>query len=137
MNKIVEFYTCIFGCIVKRDFEICTEEFQKGIGIEHASARCVHLQIPNSDIEIELFQFYKPQNSNDSKHEIIDFGIRHFAIIIDNMDNAVKELKLKGVVIHSEPIRFEKPKEIRGFCFVYIKDPEGNIIELNELPENA
>jgi hypothetical protein len=53
------------------------------------------------------------------------------------MDDAVKELESKGVVFHSKPIRFEMPKEIWGFCFVYFKDPEGNIIELNELPDTA
>jgi hypothetical protein len=41
-----------------------------------------------------------------------DFGFRHFSIIIDNMDDAVKELESKGVVFHSKPIRFEMPKEI-------------------------
>lgn len=137
MNSIIEFYVNTFGCIVKRDFEINSEEFQKGIGIENASARCVHLVIPDSEVEIELFQFYKPHNSEIRKQEINDSGIRHFAIVIENMKDAIVELKSKGILIHSDPIRFEKPKEIKGFCFVYIKDPEGNIIELNELPENA
>ena len=134
MNTILDFYTTVFGCMIKRDFEIDSEEFQKGIGIENGSARCVHLILPNSDVEIELFQFYHPVPIAVSKQQINDLGIRHFSLIIDNMDEAICELKLKGVELHSEPIRFEKPKEIKGFCFVYIKDPEGNIIELNELP---
>ena len=137
MNLVQKFYESTFGCAVKRDFEINSEEFQKGIGIENACARCVHLTIPNSEVEIELFQFFKPNNSVASKQEINDFGIRHFALVIENMNDAIDELKLKGVTIHSEPIKFEKPLEIKGFSFVYVKDPEGNIIELNELPDTV
>lgn len=137
MDVMKDFYKTVFGCIEKRDFEISSKEFQKGVGLKNASARSVHLTIPNSAVEIELFQFFEPHNSKWDNAEINDFGIRHFALVIENMNDAILELKARGVAIHSEPVRFDRPREIQGFCFVYIKDPEGNIIELNELPENA
>ena len=137
MDSMLTFYQDVLGCVKKRDFVIGSEEFRRGIGIPDATARCVHLTIPNSDVEIELFEFHESSDSLTQPPRINDPGYRHFAIVVEDMDEAVTALKRKGVVFHSNPIRFEQPADIRGFSFVYIRDPEGNIIEINQLPNNA
>jgi glyoxylase I family protein len=137
MEAMLPFYRDILGFRIKKDFNISNPEFQKGIGLPDASARCVHLALPESTVELELFEFDPPNNRNDDYHVINDSGFRHIALVVQNLDEAVAELKQKGVVFYSTPVRFEAPKEIKGFCFVYLKDPDGNFIELNELPEGA
>ena len=137
MEVMLHFYRDILGFRIIKDFRISNPEFQKGIGLPDASARCVHLALPESTGELELFEFAQPNNRNGDYPAINDPGFRHIALVVQNLDEVVAELKKKGVIFHSAPVRFETPKEIKGFCFVYLKDPEGNFIELNELPEGA
>jgi glyoxylase I family protein len=137
MDAMLSFYQNILGFRIKRDSIIDSPKFQKGIGIPGASARCVHLELPESTVELELFEFAQPDKRDGDHPAINDSGFRHIALVVQNLEATVGELKQKGVAFHSPPIRFEAPKEIRGFKFVYLKDPEGNFIELNELPEGA
>jgi hypothetical protein len=56
---------------------------------------------------------------------------------VSNLQDAYSELKTKGIAFISEPITVKEPKEVAGFQFVYFRDPEGNIVELNQIPEWA
>jgi glyoxylase I family protein len=136
LDRMVNFYTQTLGFLVKRRFTIRSEDFQKGIRVPNAEATGVHLQVPNSDIEIELFQFRETKDVASSAPANAQ-GYRHMAFVVDNLQQTWKELKKKGVSFLSEPITVKEPKEVAGFQFVYFLDPEGNIIELNELPSVA
>jgi glyoxylase I family protein len=137
MDAMLPFYQNILGFRIKRDSIIDSPEFQKGLSLPGASARCVHLSLQDSPIDLELLEFAPPDKRECDNPAVHDFGFRHIALVVNNLEATVAELKQKGVVFHSPPIRFETPKEIKGFRFVYLKDPEGNFIELNELPEGT
>ena len=138
LNKLVDFYTQILGFEVKRRYEARGADFQKGIGVPGAEATVVHLTIPNSPAELELFQFAASVGS-DARSALAanQPGYRHMALIVDNLQDAYVELKAKGITFLSEPIIWHEPKELAGFQFIYFRDPEGNIVELNQLPEGA
>jgi glyoxylase I family protein len=139
LNKLVDFYTQTLGFAVKRRYEAANANFQKGIGVPGAQATVVHLTIPNSTVELELFEFGAPamDASGRSPLPANQPGIRHMALIVDDLRQACLELKAKGIVFLSEPITHKEPKEVAGFQFVYFRDPEGNIVELNQLPDWA
>ena len=137
LDRMVEFYTGVLGLKLKRDFEIESEEFRKGIGIRDAKARGAHLMVPDSNVEIELFQFIEKQSVKGKTSIANMIGYRHIAFIVDDLEKAVEILKRNGVEFFSEPITVNEPESVRGFRFVYFRDPEGNIIELNKLPEKA
>jgi glyoxylase I family protein len=138
LPKLVDFYTQTLGFEVKRRYEAANANFQKGIGVAGAEAIVVHLTIPNSTVELELFQFTAPLMS-DSRPPLPanQPGYRHMALIVDNLQAAYVELKTKGITFLSEPITHQEPKEVAGFQFIYFRDPEGNIVELNQLPDWA
>ncbi len=133
---MVNFYTQTLGFLLKRRFAIGNEDFRKGIGVPDAEATGAHLMVPHSDVEIELFQFREtktvlcPSPANTQ-------GYRHVALVVDNLKESWRELREKGISFLSEPITVKDPKEVAGFQFIYFLDPEGNIIELNELPIEA
>ena|SRR5437867_7420476 len=133
---MVNFYTQTLGFVVKRRFAIGNEDFRKGIGVPHAEATGAHLMVPNSDVEIELFQFRETRNVLCPSPANTQ-GYRHVALVVDNLTESWRELKENGGSFLSEPIMAKEPKEVAGFQFVYFLDPEGNIIELNELPKGA
>ncbi len=129
---MINFYTHVLGFEVKRRFEIKSGDFQKGIGVVGAEAKGAHLAIPNSNVEMELFQFTNPLlHTTGSSLPANHPGYRHIALIVSNLHEAYLELKNKGVVFLSEPVIVKEPKEVAGFQFVYFRDSEGNIIELN------
>ncbi len=137
LDRMVKFYTGVLGLELKRDFEIESEEFRTGIGIKDAKARGAHLMVPDSNVEIELFQFIDHQSAKEKTSIANMIGYRHMAFIVDDLEKAVEILKGNGVELFSEPITVNEPESVRGFRFVYFRDPEGNIIELNKLPEKA
>jgi len=137
LDRMVEFYTGVLGLKLKRNFEIESEEFRTGIGIKDAKARGAHLMVPDSNVEIELFQFTNSQSVKERTSIANMIGYRHMAFIVDDLEKAVEILKGNGVEFFSEPITVNEPESVRGFRFVYFRDPEGNIIELNKLPEKA
>ena len=137
LDRMVEFYTTVLGLELKRNFEIESEEFRKGIGIRDAKARGAHLMVPDSNVEIELFQFIDNQGAKGKTSIASMIGYRHMAFIVDDLEKAVEILKGNGVEFFSEPITVNEPESVRGFRFVYFRDPEGNILELNKLPEKA
>jgi len=134
---MVNFYTQTLGFLVKRRFAIGNEDFRKGIGLPDAEAIVTHLIIPNSDVEIELLQFKERKNLLSPPSPANTEGFRHFALVVDDLKESWRDLNEKGISFLSEPIAVNEPKEVAGFQFVYFLDPEGNIVELNELPKGA
>ena len=79
----------------------------------------------NGQYQIELFSFpeFKERASFPEQK-----GLRHLAFAVENMENSVAELILKGVDVQG--IRID---ELTGkkFCFFY--DPNGQPLELYEV----
>ena len=138
LEKMIDFYCHILGFKLKRRFEVKNEDFQKGVGIANAEAKGAHLTCPNSDVEMELFQFDTPQpETRRIPPSANQSGYRHIAFVVDNLQDAYSKLESKGLNFLSEPITMREPVEVAGFQFVYFQDPEDNIVELNELPKWA
>ena len=138
LENMVRFYTQNLGFEVKRHFNIKSEDFRKGVAIADAEAKGAHLVVPNSSVEIELFQFETPApNLLNTPLQSNQLGYRHMALVVGNLEETYLELKKSGIEFLSKPITVKEPKEVAGFQFVYFRDPEGNIIELNQLPEWA
>jgi catechol 2,3-dioxygenase-like lactoylglutathione lyase family enzyme len=53
-------------------------------------------------------------------------GSHHFAIRVDNVDEAVADLQAKGVEVHAVPHMVGAGKQ------AFLHDPSGNFIELNQ-----
>lgn len=136
-NKLVDFYTTVLGLKFIREFAIESEDFRNGIGIPNAKAKGTHLHTPDGSFEFEIFEFSHPKTENNDSVSIANkIGYRHIAFIVDNLEDAVYKLKKLNIEFFSEPITVKEPENVAGFRFVYFKDPDGNIIELNQLPNN-
>lgn len=74
--------------------------------------------------QIELFSFPNPPERVNSPEAR---GLRHLAFEVDNVEEAVRELKEKGV--DTEPVRTD---EITGKKFTFFKDPDNLPLEIYE-----
>ncbi|MBI5399305.1 VOC family protein [Candidatus Saganbacteria bacterium] len=135
LETMLEFYVETLGFVLKRKFEIESDDFRKGVGMPDAKAKVAHLSLPDSDIEIEIFEYKDKLQASEKINRPNYPGYRHIAFIVKDLDESYRELKEKGLRFYSEPITIKEPEMIAGFRFVYFNDPEGNIIELNQLPD--
>ena len=111
-EKSKKFYTEILG------FEIISELFRK----ERNSYK---LDLRVSDkYQIELFSF---PNSPKRLSYPEACGLRHIAFEVENLMEAIAELKKKGMTV--EPVRQD---ETTGKKFTFLPDPDGLPIEIYE-----
>lgn len=111
-EKSKAFYTEILG------FEILKETYR-----EARQSYKLDLSI-NGQYQIELFSFpeFKERNSfPESK------GLRHLAFEVENVDEAVEELRSKNVEV--QDVRVD---EITGKRFAFFYDPNGQPLEMYE-----
>jgi glyoxylase I family protein len=107
------FYTEILGfAILKETYREARQSYKLDLAI-------------NGHYQIELFSFpeYRQRASFPEAK-----GLRHLAFAVDNIDDAVNELKAKG--IETQEIRTD---ELTNKKFCFFNDPNGQPLELYEL----
>ena len=106
------FYTNVLG------FEILSETYR-------AERNSYKLDLCIDGLyQIELFSF--PDHRERASYPEAK-GLRHLAFLVDDVDNAAKELKEKGVDV--QEVRVD---ELTGKRFVFFYDPNGQPLELYE-----
>ena len=83
-------------------------------------------------MHIELFHYYEPQGEPRTPARQCDFGQTHFALSVKDIKGIYSRLNARGVSFVSPP------QNIRaGAWAMYLRDPEGNIIEMVEYESEA
>ncbi|TDT52024.1 VOC family protein [Fonticella tunisiensis] len=111
-EKSKDFYVNVLG------FKVINETYRK----ERDSYK-LDLAV-GGEYQIELFSFPDPPK-RVSRPEAR--GLRHLAFEVDNIEEAVKELKSRGIEV--EPIRID---EVTGKRFTFFSDPDKLPLELYE-----
>ncbi len=130
-KALAKFYQDVFGCIIippKRD--LSGEWLEKGTGVKNARFEGVHLRFPGQGANgptLEIYQYSKnePRPSAAANRE----GIMHLAFEVDDVEKATVEVLENG----GSKLGDITSSEVEGvglITFVYLTDPEGNIIEL-------
>ncbi len=107
-----KFYTEVLG------FSIINECFRG----ERDSYK-LDLRVGKND-QVELFSFVNPPQRVSNPEAC---GLRHLAFVVDDIEEAVSELRAKGVVV--EDIRID---EITGKRFTFFRDPDNLPLEIYE-----
>ena len=111
-KKSKYFYTEILG------FPVIEETFR-----EKRHSYKLDLRVGNND-RIELFSFPSPAPRCNPEN----CGLRHLALEVENINEAVADLESKGVKV--EPMRID---ELTGKRFTFFKDPDDLPLEIYEL----
>jgi catechol 2,3-dioxygenase-like lactoylglutathione lyase family enzyme len=93
--------------------------------------RTVQLRAPNG-LRIELIEREgsTPQTFHDPMAAALTQGYGHWALEVDDLDQAYAALSAAGAESVSPPAPAVQP----GARFAYVRDPEGNLLELIEPP---
>jgi predicted enzyme related to lactoylglutathione lyase len=78
---------------------------------------------------IEFFEYQTPKATNTSRLAPNDHGYTHICLDVTDIFAEYERMKQNGMTFHAPPTIVEGG----GIKTVYGKDPDGNIIELQEL----
>jgi predicted enzyme related to lactoylglutathione lyase len=130
-KKLAEFYEQIFGCTrVPPERKLSGKWLEEATGVPNAQIQGVHLRLPgygDTGPTLEIFHYTDQQKRLSTA--INRPGFAHIAFAVDDVAAARDAVLAAGGGVVGELTTIE----IAGagkITFVYLTDPEGNILEL-------
>ncbi len=129
-KKLADFYIEVFDCLPTfPERDIKGKWIDDMCAIEDVHLRGVHLQLPGFENGPTLEIFEYKQRGKDEKTQINDYGFGHIAFHVNDVDAVLEKLIEHGGSMYGKVVEAEVSG--KGFLkAVYTKDPEGNIIEI-------
>jgi glyoxylase I family protein len=129
LEAMLGFYRDLLGLEV-RDSMIAPETdaaFHTLVGMKDAGFRGVWLRAGN--VEIEFMDYLNPVGRPVEVRPVCDAGLRHICFDVTDVQGEYERLLAAGVEFISPPQYMPGAEVIT----VYARDPEGNVVELQEL----
>jgi catechol 2,3-dioxygenase-like lactoylglutathione lyase family enzyme len=130
-KALADFYTEVFQCRVKPpERKLSGSWLDRATGLPNVKLEGVHLMLPGYDDDgptLEIFSYQDMQACEPSMPNRP--GLTHIAFEVDDVDRTLKRALEEGAQLLGNVSKMT----VNGVCslkFVYIRDPEGNIIEL-------
>lgn len=130
-QKLAGFYIQVFQCkllLPKRD--LSGDWLSKGTAVSNAQLKGAHLRLPGYGKHgptLEIFQYNEQEEQTAPISNRTGFG--HLAFEVDNVQKVLDKALKFGGTAYGE-IATKEMEGLGTLTFIYIKDPEGNIIEL-------
>ncbi len=127
MDRMVRFYREAFGFeLLSEPFSWENDEFiDKIVDVPNSAAKGCMLRA--GTCYLELFQYSAPEPDSPDPKKPYDKGYTHFCVDVINIEEEFERLKGLGMTFNQPaPINVGHVKSIYG------RDPEGNVIELQE-----
>ena len=122
--------------IAVKSIDSCKKLYADLLGLTHAGSETVQEQkvttafFPIGDTELELLESTAPDGPIAKYLEKKGEGVQHIAFRVDNLEEALAELKAKGVQLIDE-----KPRRGAGgakIAFLHPKSTYGILVELSQ-----
>lgn len=130
-SKLIHFYKTIFHCqSINETRDLRGEWLDRLTGLNEAHITGEHLLLPGYGKEhptLEIFSYDTLKETTSA--EINRPGIAHIAFEVDDVEATLKEIISAGGSSVGELVTAPYPDGLEA-VFVYAKDPEENIIEL-------
>jgi glyoxylase I family protein len=126
-ERSVDFYRDVFGMtLVAAPETFGGAAYERLLALPGAHGRVAMLVL--GTLRVELFEFQQPlARTKDASYPVADHGLTHFCIEVVHIERIYEDLMARGLRCHSAPMYFEG----EGYA-AYIRDPDGNVIELFE-----
>jgi catechol 2,3-dioxygenase-like lactoylglutathione lyase family enzyme len=130
-KRLAAFFEKVFGCIpVPPERSFFGKWLERATGVPGAEIHGVHLRLPGYGEEgptLEIFQY--TQLEERVKTAINRPGFAHIAFMVDDVTSARDAVIEAGGGVLGELVSTKIPGA-GTITFVYVTDPEGNLIEL-------
>jgi predicted enzyme related to lactoylglutathione lyase len=132
-KKLADFYIKIFGCsIVPPIRNYKGKDLDSAVNIKDATLNGVHLRLPGynkSGPTLEIFS-YTPTLKKQSR-KVNTPGITHIAFEVSDVNKLYKKVIANGGKKVGKIITLKR-SDGKKVTWCYVKDPEGNMIELQK-----
>jgi len=132
-RRMADFYCQVFGCVpVGGERDRKGPELDALTGVKDNSVQGRHLHLPGhgeNGPTIEIFQFKK--NDSAQPPSMMRVGFSHLAFEVPDVEAKRKEIQAWGGKDYGQLVTLDIPGEGK-LMVIYVCDPEGNIIELQE-----
>jgi len=131
LERAVDFYCRLLGFekVFEGGWSVGYESADMITGLKDSSARMAMLSGGNAIIE--LFHYTSPTpTTGEPRRAVCDHGITHICLEVVGIDAEYERLKEMGMEFHCPPQDFGK-----GIKATYGRDPDGNVIELQEIAD--
>jgi predicted enzyme related to lactoylglutathione lyase len=130
-RRLAQFYQQVFGCIpVPPERNLSGDWLEKGTGVAGAEIHGIHLRLPGYEGKgptLEIFQYNIQKKAQQAA--INRPGFAHIAFAVDDVEAARDAVLAAGGRGIGELVTVRIPGA-GLITFVYVADPEENIIEL-------
>jgi len=133
IERALAFYRDLLGLPVVFEFAwpAGTETADQITGLHDSSARAVMLRAGNA--YIELFQYASPTpRPSDPRRPVSDHGITHICLDVQDVDAEYARLSAAGMRFHCPPQNIGS-----AIRTTYGRDPDGNVLELQEVLDSG
>jgi catechol 2,3-dioxygenase-like lactoylglutathione lyase family enzyme len=135
LERSLPFYCDLLGLQELERHRLEGEGISTMAGKRDVVLQVVRLAAPQTPgIPIDLQQYLAPPGST-SNAQLGDVGHAHICFGVSDIDGTCRELRDRGVELVSEPVSFELGTGL--LKVVFLKDPDGNVLELVEYPNGA
>lgn len=135
-DLMLDFYQRVIGAkeTTRLGWEAPNPAVDEIISVPGSSADIRILRVGNA--YLELFKFHAPAGRPvEPDNSAADHGFRHIAFDVTDIDAEYERLLGEGVTFNSPPTQVEL--DGHPLRATYFTDPEGNIVEFQELLEGA
>lgn len=133
-RALARFYEELFGCTVvppERDYS--GPELERGTGVPGSALRGVHLRLPGHGPEGPTLEIFNYSILKDAPAPAVNRpGFGHITFVVDDVLAAREAVLAAGGRSVGEVVTLTTAAGER-LTWVYVTDPEGNIIELQSL----
>lgn len=129
LEKSIEFYRDILGLELVK-VEPPRDSRSEMLGVENATVHIAVMRMAGTNESIELIEFKSPTPPNSYAAPVNSIGQVHLAFRVDDIEASIKELKGKGVAFVSDSHEEIVDGPLKGWKWIYFKDPDGTNLEL-------
>lgn len=130
-KKLSDFYIHVFNCTLKPPKRALSGDWlDRATGLRNAQLEGVHLLLPGHGDMGPTLEIFSYRDTHDGNRLMANHtGFTHIAFEVEAVDSILSEALRKG----AEKLGEVTEKNVEGIGvlkFVYFRDPEGNIVEI-------
>ena len=130
------FYGEILGLQFRGDMVMKGEATDSLFGMEDCVVKVAYFSVGDNSPKVELIEFLN-HLPLVNKSQLNRLSISELCFDVEDIDNFTEKLRSKGVEFFSKPQYFDLTTQGFGYSkAVYLKDPDGNILEFIEVYES-
>ncbi len=130
-KALTDFYINVFDCKAKPpERKLSGLWLDDATGLENANLEGVHLLLPGHGDNGPTLEIFSYKEMHDNSPIMANYiGLSHIAFEVDNVDQTLNDATNNGGQILGK-ITEKTVDGVGKLKFVYFRDPEGNIVEI-------